>query len=124
MMLQIDPTDGKAFNVDRATTDVKCQMMDKEYVYLTKDLGWKEGTKEEIEEEELKCDPKDATKLSEHLFLTKQLGWKKGLKVLGEKGEEAIENELQQIHDMDGFTPKHWHQLTKEERARALKYLM
>ena len=40
------------------------------------------------------------------------------------KGEEAIENELQQIHDMDGFTPKHWHQLTKEERVRALKYLM
>merc|ERR1712086_675338 len=40
------------------------------------------------------------------------------------KGEEAIENELQQIHDMDGFTPRHWHQLTKEKRVRALKYLM
>ena len=70
------------------------------------------------------CDPKEVTKLSEYLFLTEQMGWKKGLKVLGEKGEEAIENELQQIHDMDGFTPKHWHQLTKEERVRALKYLM
>merc|ERR1712127_855965 len=67
---------------------------------------------------------KDISKLSEYLFLTEQMGWKKGLKVLGEKGEEAIENELQQIHDMDGFTPKHWHQLTKEERVRALKYLM
>ena len=52
------------------------------------------------------------------------MGWKKGLKVLGEKGEEAIENELQQIHDMNGLTPKHWHQLTKEANARALKYLM
>ena len=88
-------------------------MMDKEYIYLTKDLGWKEGLKEEIEEEEVKCDPKDVTKLSEYLFLTKQMGWKKGSKVLGEKGEEAIETELQQLHDMDGFTPKHWHQLTK-----------
>ena len=52
------------------------------------------------------------------------MGWEKGLKVLGEKGEEAIETELQQIHDMEGFTPKHWHQLNKEERTRALKYLM
>ena len=52
-------------------------MMDEEYIYLTEDLGWKEGLKEEIEEEELKCDPKDVTKLSEYLFLTKQMGWKK-----------------------------------------------
>merc|ERR1712086_601095 len=89
-----------SFDVDRATTDVECQMMDEEYVYLTKDLGWKEGVKEEIEEEELKCDPKDVTKLSEYLFLTEQMGWKKGLKVLREKGEEAIENEPQQIQDM------------------------
>merc|ERR1712086_273571 len=124
MMLQIYPNDAKAFDVDRATTDVEYQMMDEEYVYLTEDLGWKEGIKEECEEKERECDPKDVTKLSEYLFLTEQMGWKKGLKVLGEKGEEAIENELQQIHDMDGFTPKHWHQLTKEERVRALKYLM
>ena len=52
------------------------------------------------------------------------MGWKRGLKVIGEKDEEPIENELQQIHDMDGFTPKHWHQLTKEERVRSLKDLM
>ncbi|KAL7525565.1 hypothetical protein ACHAXR_001062 [Thalassiosira sp. AJA248-18] len=25
---------------------------------------------------------------------------------------------------MEGFQPKHWHELTKEERSRALKYLM
>ena len=59
--------------------------MNKEYIYLTEEFGWKEGLKEEIEEEELKCDPKDVTKLSKYLFLTKQMGWKKGLKVLGEK---------------------------------------
>ena len=61
MMLQIDPCDAKAFDVDKATTDVEYQMMDKEYIYLTKYLGWKEGLKEEIEEEELKCDLKDVT---------------------------------------------------------------
>ena len=49
------------------------------------------------------------------------MGSKKGLKVLEEKGEESIETELQQNHDMEGFTPKHWHQLTKEERRRDRK---
>ena len=29
-MLQIDPNDAKAFDVERATTDVEYQMMDKE----------------------------------------------------------------------------------------------
>ena len=82
------------------------------------------GMKDEIEQEEFKGDSKDVTKLSEYLFLTKQMGWKKSLKVLGEKGQEVIETELQQIHDIEGFTPRHWHQLTKEERIRVLKYLM
>ena len=35
-----------------------------------------------------------------------------------------MESELKQIHDMEGFQPKHWYELTKEERAWALKYLM
>ena len=52
------------------------------------------------------------------------MGWRKGLKVFKEKGEGAIMKELQQIHDMEGFQPKHWHELTKDERAKALKYLM
>ena len=91
---------------------------------LTEDLGWKESTREVIEEEEFKYDPKDITKLSRYLFLTEQIGRKKGLKVFREKSEEIIETELQQIHVMDGFTSKHWHQFTREERIRALKYLM
>ena len=41
---------------------------------MTEELGWKEGLKEEIEEEELKFDPKDVTKLSEYLFLAEQIG--------------------------------------------------
>ena len=52
------------------------------------------------------------------------MNWKKGLKILGERGEGAIEKELKQIHDMEGFQPKHWHEFTKEERAKALKYFM
>ena len=50
---------------------------------------------------------------------------KKGLKkVLGEKQEETTNTELNQIHDMEGFTPKHWHQHAKGERCRVLKSFM
>ena len=80
-MLQIDPCDANAFDMDKATTGVKYQMMDEEYIYLTKDLGWKEGMKEEFEEEERECDPTDVTKLSGYLFLTNQL--------VGEKRSES-----------------------------------
>lgn len=52
------------------------------------------------------------------------MGWKQGLKLFGEKGKEAMEKELQQIHDIEGFQPRHWHELTQGERANALKYLM
>ena len=48
----------------------------------------------------------------------------KGLKLFGKRGKTAIKSKLQQIHDMQGFDPKHWHELTKDERAQALKYLM
>ena len=32
--------------------------------------------------------------------------------------------ELKQIHDMEGFQPKHWHELITKELEMALKYLM
>ena len=51
------------------------------------------------------------------------MGWHKGLKLFGEKGEEVVEKELRQIH-MEGFQLKHWYELTKEERTKALRYLM
>ena len=38
MMLQIDLRDANAFNVDKATTDVECEMMDEEYIYLAEDI--------------------------------------------------------------------------------------
>ena len=61
---------------------------------------------------------------AEYIFLKEQMNWKKGLKIFKEKGETAVTNELQQIHDTEGFQPKHWHELNADERAKALKYLM
>ena len=52
------------------------------------------------------------------------MNWRKGLKIFKEKGETAVTKGLQQIHDMEGFQPKHWHKLNADERAKALKYLM
>ena len=66
----------------------------------------------------------DVTKLAKYLFLTEHMGWRKGLKLFGEKGEEAVEKELQQIYDLEEFQPKHWYEITKEERTKALTYLM
>ncbi len=63
----------------------------------------------------IKKKDKDPSVLAEYLFLTEQIGWQKGLKLFGEKGGDAIQKELKQIHGMDGFDPKHWHELTKEE---------
>ena len=40
------------------------------------------------------------------------------------RGEMAIEMKRRQIHDMEGFQPYHWYELTEEERAEELKYLM
>ena len=70
-------------------------------------------------------DNRDAvTAMAEYMFLTEQMGWKKGLTMFKERGEKTIQKELQQIHDMDDFQPKHWHELSSEERGAALKYLM
>jgi hypothetical protein len=86
-----------------------------EWMFLTDHLGWGEG---------LNCEQHNIEQDEEYLFTTEQMSWKKGLKMFGDKGEEAIQKELQQIHDMEGFQPKHWYELSKEERAGALKYLM
>ena len=49
-------------------------MMNEEYIYLTEDVGWKEGLNKE---KEYKSNPKDVTKLSKYIFLTEKMGWKK-----------------------------------------------
>ena len=51
ILLQSDPGNVDTFDVDEGTTDVENEMMDEEYIYLAVYLGWKEGLKEEIEEE-------------------------------------------------------------------------
>ena len=87
--------------------------------------GWGKGMKETGKANESRSESQGGiAKLTEYLFVTEEMNWKKGLKVLGERGETAIVKELQQIHDMEDFQLKHWHKLTKEERAKALKYLM
>ena len=60
----------------------------------------------------------------EYLFLTEQMNWKQGLKLFHEKGEDAISQELKQVHDMEGFEAKHWYDFTSEQRTKALWYLM
>ena len=115
MMLNFNPGSD---DLEETTLDE----IDEEYIFLTEEMGWKEGL---VNDEPREYDTKNVTKLAEYLFLTDQMGWRKGLKVLGpEKGEPAITKELQQIHDMEGFQPKHWYEMTKEERAQALRYLM
>ena len=95
--------------------------LDAEYLFLTETLGWSEGLKET---DKPSLNESGVKLLAEYLFVTEQMGWRKGLKMFKEKGEAAIQKELQQIHDVEGFQPKHWHELTEEERASALKYLM
>ena len=94
--------------------------------FLTETLGWKEGLNNETNDPSESSSDKtnDVTKLAEYMFLTEQMGWRKGLTIFKEKGESAIGKELQQIHDMEGFQPKHWHELTEEQRKKALRYLM
>ena len=68
--------------------------------------------------------PNDVTKLVEYLFLIEQMVWCRRPKLVGERGEEAVEGEVQHIHTTEGFQPTHWYELTKEERTKALKCLM
>ena len=114
------------YKEDSGTLNVKEDKVDKakaKYMFLTETLGWKEGI-DGMKDVTSDANPNDVTKLAEYLFLTEQTGWRKGLKLFGERREEAVEDKLQQNHDMEGFQPKHWYELTKEERTEALKYLM
>ena len=90
MLLQIAPGNVDTFDVEKATTCVEYETMEEEHLYLTEDLGWKEGLNEEMGEKEFRSDPKYVTKFSEYLFLTKQMCWTKGLKVLGETQSSEI----------------------------------
>jgi len=59
----------------------------------------------------------------EHTCMT-QHSVNKGLKVFGESGSEAVVAEMQQLHDRDVIEPKKSSMLTREEKHKALHYLM
>jgi hypothetical protein len=49
---------------------------------------------------------------------------KKGLEIFGEAGVEAVQAEMQQLHDRNVIEPKCANALSREERRSALRYLM
>jgi hypothetical protein len=53
-----------------------------------------------------------------------QYGVKQGLKKFGKPGEDAVTVELKQLHDRDVIVLVHAGDLTKQEKQRALPYLM
>ena len=59
-----------------------------------------------------------------HKTLLSQYTLKKGLQVFGKAGAAAVTKELQQLHDRGVLAPKLFMELTKEQRARSLAYLM
>ena len=117
IMLNMSNSDG-----DLKINEEPFDRLEAEWVFLTETLNWKAGLDENDSERTL--DKDKVTLLAEYLFVTEQMGWRKGLKLFGEKGESSIMSELKQIYDKEGFQPKHWYEMTKEERAAALKYLM
>jgi hypothetical protein len=61
---------------------------------------------EQMQQEKSGINIEAVSLLAKYMFLTDQMGWKR------RRG------------NMEGFQPKHWFELTKDERASALKYLM
>ena len=52
------------------------------------------------------------------------MGVNRGIKVFGQKGIDTVSKEIQQFHDREVIILNNPSQLTKEERHRALPYLM
>jgi hypothetical protein len=57
-------------------------------------------------------------------FIFTQVGMNKGLKMYGNRGKEAVKSELEQIVYRKVFKPVPAEQLTREQKRRALQYLM
>ena len=58
------------------------------------------------------------------VLATPQMNLKQGLKVFGDKGVEAVQKEMTQLHERKVMRPKHKQELTPEQRREALGYLM
>ena len=52
------------------------------------------------------------------------MGVNEGIKVFSQKGIDAFSKEMQKFHDRKVIIPKNPSQITKEERHRALPYLV
>jgi hypothetical protein len=59
----------------------------------------------------------------ENIVMT-QHSIKKGLKIFGEAGAEAVTSDMKQLHDRSVIDPKSANMLTREEKRKALSYLM
>ena len=55
---------------------------------------------------------------------TEQMTLKKGLSVFGEDGRDAVRKEMKQLHDRDTIEPCVAASLSREQRKKALQYLM
>jgi len=62
-------------------------------------------------------------KIHAHLILT-QMNIKEGILTFGERGNEAILKELQQLHQKNALLPINKENLSHAERKKALRYLM
>jgi hypothetical protein len=58
------------------------------------------------------------------LFMTEQMSLKKGLKYFGKKGADAVVSEMRQLDYRNVITPVDGKELTREQKRRALNYLM
>ena len=59
-----------------------------------------------------------------HAYVTAQMSAKKGLTVFGQQGADALMKELRQLVIMKVMNGTKSHELTKEQKRKALKYLM
>jgi hypothetical protein len=59
-----------------------------------------------------------------HAYVTAQMSAKKGLKIFKEEGPGALMKELRQVIVMDVMSGCHARELSREEKKRALRYLM
>jgi hypothetical protein len=59
----------------------------------------------------------------ENVVMT-QHSTKKSLKIFGEAGADAVVSEMQQLHDRSVIEPKKANMLTRDEKHKALQYLM
>ena len=71
--------------------------------------------------------PIDGEELDNYIMgvmLIHQYNLKKGIELFGDKAEDAVMKELQQIHDMDVYVPMDPKELLYEERAKALSAML